>query len=100
MFKKKYKPAVCADGFTVSIQASTGGYCSPRNDEGPYTAVEVGYPSRVDSLLLPYAEDSENPTQTVYGWVPSAVVLECLESHGGWVSGEIPPMEIYDRGEI
>ena len=97
---KKYKMAVCADGFTASIQADAGAYCSPRNNEGPYTAVEVGYPSQVDPLLLPYAEDPDNPTNTVYGWVPTAVMLECLESHGGWVGGEIPPMEIADKEEI
>lgn len=96
MFKKN-KPAVCADGFTISIQGDSGSYCTPRNDSGPYTEVEVGYPSCLEPLLLPYAEDPENPTGTVYGWVPSAVVLECLESHGGWVNGELPPMEIADK---
>jgi hypothetical protein len=48
--------------------------------------------------LQPYAEDSSKPTDTVYGWVPSAVVLEVLQSHGGWVGGEIPPMVLESDG--
>lgn len=100
MFKKHYETAVCADGFSVSIQASSTNYCSPRNNEGPYIRVELGFPSEKDSILLPYAEDSSNPTETVYGYVPSAVVLECLELHGGWVSGEIPPMIVHAEEEV
>ena len=102
---ERYKPAICADGFTVSIQAHDGAYCSPSNDFGPYSAVEVGYPNQTDPLLLPYAEDPSRPTDTVYGYVPSTVVLEVFESHGGWVGGEIPPMELtsdddqYNGGE-
>jgi hypothetical protein len=93
--KRRYEAAICADGFSMSIQGHEGAYCSPRNDVGPYTAVEVGYPNRKDPKLMPYAEDPEKPTNTVYGWVPSAVVLEVLQDHGGWVAGEIPPMTIY-----
>ena len=90
--KKRYQRAVCKDGFSLSIQGHEGAYCSPRNDEGPYSSVEVGFPSVVDPLLHPYAENKSKPTDTVYGWVPSTVVLEVLQSHGGWVDGEIPPM--------
>ena len=92
--KKQYVPIECTDGFRMSVQASEGNYSSPRDNEGPYSSVEVGYPSSFESLLIPYAEDSSNPTSTVYGWVPSAIVLEVIEHHGGWVSGEIPPMVI------
>jgi|TARA_R110001583_G_scaffold21333_5_gene81044 hypothetical protein len=100
MFKKQYKKAVCADGFSVSIQASETNYCSPRNNSGPYIMVELGYPSEKDPIILPYAEDSGDPTGTVYGYVPSAIVLECLDSHGGWVSGEIPPMNIHSSDTL
>ena len=30
--------------------------------------------------------------QTVYGWVPSQVILKVIESHGGLVGGELPEM--------
>ena len=36
---------VCADGFSLSVQASNGHYCTPRSNYGPYSRVEVGYPS-------------------------------------------------------
>ena len=93
-YKKSYEPAVCADGFTVSIQGAERNYCSPRNNTGPYSSVELGYPSASDSLILEFAEDKTDPTGTVYGWVPSHIVLELLEKHGGWVGGELPPMVI------
>ncbi len=102
MKPERYKPAICADGFRMSVQAHEAAYCSPRNDKGPYHAVEVGYPNKSDALLLPYAEDRSQPTSTVYGYVPSTVILEVLQAHGGWVDGEIPPMVLESddyRGE-
>ena len=37
---------VCGDGIQLSVQASDGHYCSPRiNGRGPYSNIEVGYPS-------------------------------------------------------
>jgi hypothetical protein len=76
---------VCADGFTMSVQASRFHYCSPRNDEGPYAAFEVGFPSEKCEELMPYAESADNPTGTVYGWVPAEVVDEVIRNHGGIV---------------
>jgi len=83
---------VCADGFEMSVQAHSGGYCTPRIDNAErYTAVEVGFPSQIDELLLEYCEDEGNPTETVYGWVPSQTVSLVIVKHGGIVSGELPP---------
>ncbi len=82
---------VCADGFEMSVQAHSGGYCTPRIDNAErYTAVEVGFPSQIDELLLEYAEDEGNPTETVYGWVPSQTVSLVIAKHGGIVSGSLP----------
>ena len=36
---------VCSDGFTMSLQAGKGLYCTPRETSFEYTAVEIGYPS-------------------------------------------------------
>ncbi len=36
---------VCNDGTTLSVQTSHTHYCTPRTDHGPYSHVEVGYPS-------------------------------------------------------
>ena len=38
----------CKDGFTMSVQASKSHYSEPKNDEGPYSEVEVGIPSHYD----------------------------------------------------
>ena len=85
----------CADGFTMSVQASRFHYCTPRIDDSEYTAVEVGCPSGYESLLAPYAEDKEDYTGTVYGWVPVQVVVDICAKHGGVVSGELPSGVIY-----
>jgi len=82
---------VCADGFSMSVQADEGKYCSPRDDKGPYTAVEIGFPSAYCFYLQDYAEDSSKPTETVYGWVPVEQVYLCIDAHGGWSDGELPP---------
>ena len=85
------KQIVCKDGFTMSVQANEGAYCSPRvNDAAKYTKVEVGFPSHREPLLMEWADNSEKPTDTVYGYVPAhRISLVCIK-HGGIVSGELP----------
>jgi hypothetical protein len=77
------KRITCADGFSLSVQATHGAYCSPRQNIGPWTAVEVGFPSAKPDLIMDYAEDTERPTETVYGYVPVELVLALIELHGG-----------------
>tara|TARA_R100001377_G_C3182309_1_gene107147 strand:+ start:748 stop:1029 length:282 start_codon:yes stop_codon:yes gene_type:complete len=84
---------VCADGFSISIQASSYNYCSPREDDASaYEEVELGYPNRPDPFILPYAEEQGNWTDTVYGYVPASVVKKMIAAHDGIVSGECPPL--------
>ena len=90
MIMKKIKRVVCVDGFTMSVQADDFTYCAPRNNEGPYTAVEVGFPSEHEELIIDWAEDDSSPTETVYGYVPSHIVSLVLAKHGGMVEGEVP----------
>lgn len=74
----------CADGFSISVQAYSGAYCTPRNDIGPYTEVELGYPSAVPpDYILEYAEEVNKPTDTVYAYVPINLVWQMLQEHGG-----------------
>jgi hypothetical protein len=73
----------CKDGFSVSIQASGRHYCLPRVDEGPWTHVELGFPSQPDPLISGYAEDFGDLTKTVYPYVPQEVVSCLIQSHGG-----------------
>ena len=89
---KKYERAVCEDGFSMSVQASFGAYCEPREDGAEsYSEVEVGFPSEVEPLLMEWVESPNRPTETVYAYVPSSVVREVIEKHGGLVGGEVPP---------
>lgn len=75
---------VCNDGFTVSIQASRTHYCSPRTDDArAYESFEIGFPSGQDDVIHSYAEDQNDPTNTVYGWVPVEVIETLIEKHGG-----------------
>jgi len=102
MRKPLYKAVVCADGFSMSVQASTSAYSKPREDNGPYTEVEVGYPSEEEPLLSSYAEEPERPTDTVYPYVPVDRVTLVLAKHGGVVEGDLPegvPMLKSDCGQ-
>ena len=82
----------CKDGFSVFIQASENHYCSPRKTltNGDYKSVELGYPSAPDELIADYAEDPDDLTNTVYGYVPVEIVDKLIEKHGG----DIPSMQI------
>lgn len=92
---KSYAKIVCADGFTMSVQASDFHYCDPRDNCGPYTTAEVGFPSAKDPELEKFAEDPDaliegGAVQTVYGYVPAEVIMEVIERRGGMVAGELP----------
>ncbi|MBM37827.1 MAG: hypothetical protein CMO97_02025 [Woeseia sp.] len=89
----------CADGFSMSVQASTYNYCSPRNNTGPWDSVEVGFPSDYEHCLMPYAEEPDRPTETVCGYVPNVLVRSIIEVHGGLVSGEVPPIPFVKETE-
>lgn len=97
-FNAKDRPSnwiVCADGFKVSVLAHAGAYCTPRppihhltvKDAppcGPFTAVEVGFPSARPEPWSDWeerAEAPEDPIGSVYGFVPVALVRALIESH-------------------
>jgi len=90
---------VCADGFSMSVQAHGGAYCSPRVENAErYDEVEIGFPSESEPLLLRYMEGGysedgaePDPTESVYPYVPVSVVSLVLAKHGGMVGGEVPP---------
>ena len=87
-----YEKIICADGFEMSVQASKTHYCLPRESGAQrYEAVEVGFPTPAEELLMPYCDEPDKPTETVYGYVPVATVSIILAKHGGIVRGELPP---------
>ena len=70
----------------ISIQASEFHYCCPKDDEGPYTQVEVavfdknGFRVREDKLL----EWADDPTydKPIYAYVPVYRVTDLLKDDG------------------
>lgn len=90
VIKKTNRLVRCADGFHMSVQAGPTAYSEPRDTIGPYKTVEIGFPSQSEDLLLPYAENPEQPTDSVYGWVPKSVVTAVIVKHGGMVDGDLP----------
>ena len=87
---RKYKPLrgriECVDGFTMSVQASSAHVCIPRNDHGPYTAVEVGYPSEMEPLLMPYSDGMSEicgGAPSMYANVPAEVIMDVVCKHFG-----------------
>jgi hypothetical protein len=83
---RKTNPRItCADGFNLSVQARHTAYCEPRDDRGPWVRVEVGFPSAEPEFIMDHCEDPENPTGTVYGYVPIELVEKLIDYHGGMV---------------
>lgn len=77
-----YPKALLKDGFSISIQASEFHYCHPRNSIGPWNEMELGFPSELDLILDEYAEEPDT-CDTVFGYVPIAIVNELISKHGG-----------------
>ena len=91
MGNKQYRRVYCQVGYSVSIQAGKHKYSCPRDDYGPYIEVELGFPSSADPMLDGYAETFNDPTDTVYPYVPVGIVRDLIIKHGGATSGEVPP---------
>ena len=78
------KEIECKDGFKISVQASKNHYCQPRETlRTGYDLVECGFPNAVPEFILEYADDIENPTDTVYAYVPVELVNKLINHHGG-----------------
>lgn len=81
----RIKPWIeCKDGFKMSVQAGEWHYCDPQEKNASfYTSFEVGFPSEVEETLMEYADSPEDPTGSVYGHVPAAVIEAIIAKHGG-----------------
>ena len=75
----------CMDGTSFSIQASKFTYCAPRSNYGPWSAVELGYPSKHFLLLEQYkdADDETAQVDSVFGYVPIEIVEAIIKKCGG-----------------
>jgi len=95
MMSVYYPKVVCADGFSMSVQAHAGAYCEPKSNHAKkYSEVEVGFPSDFEPLLDDYVEMPDSPKghkDQVFPYVPVSVVTNVIAKHGGMVEGEVPP---------
>lgn len=82
---KKHTPRIqCMDGTSLSVQASQYHHCTPQSNYGPWTHVEIGFPSKSFPILQPYAGDQTVPQEnTVFSYVPIDIVEACINECGG-----------------
>ena len=74
------------DGTTLSIQAGYDKYCHPRanlDSYKDYKSFEIGFPSVKIDEIMEYAQDPDDPTETVYPVVPKKVIEDLIENRGG-----------------
>lgn len=83
-FKHVLPNLQCADGSTLSVQASENHYCSPRTNTGPYRSVEV-YLVRITSGEIPDAwyECRDTDDHDPFAYIPINLVVELIDAHGG-----------------
>jgi hypothetical protein len=75
---------VCMDGFKMSVQGNEMAYSIPRKTGTDFQAMEIGFPSEVEDLILKFMDTSiADPTQTVYGYVPLDIIQKVIDKHGG-----------------
>lgn len=91
---------ICADGTSLSVQASGFHYCKPRVDDpvDGFTHKEVGFPRDKDGNSLTekmparweeYAEKfDENDYSGVFAYVPVELIEDFIKAHGGERKGE------------
>jgi hypothetical protein len=76
------------DGFNISIQCRNGNYCDSENGTRTFgfdwKLVEWGFPSEPIDGKKYNAEDEENTTDTVGGYVPMEDIESLIEEHGGF----------------
>lgn len=76
-YKQQATCVQCADGTTMSVQASKFHYCTPRDDHGPYTQVEVW------NCGSPEAWSEYGTGEYPYAYIPIELVAEEIDRHGG-----------------
>lgn len=81
---------VLKSGLSMSIQGGRNNYSDPNgNYFTRYTSMEVGFPSEVVQELLQYAENIEEPLDTVYPYVPFKLLAKIVEDNGGYTNNLI-----------
>jgi len=74
---------ICKDGFSLSVQGSEFHYCSPKENTDFFIQMEIGFPSEKEDLIMQFIEDYQEPTDSVYPYVPFVIIESVIEKHGG-----------------
>lgn len=88
----KYLPCLpriyAKDGFNISVQCRNGNYCASENGTRTFgfdwKLVEWGFPSEPIDGKKYNAEEEENTTETVGGYVPMEDIEFLIKEHGGF----------------
>tara|TARA_R100001015_G_C4635138_1_gene203613 strand:- start:2028 stop:2498 length:471 start_codon:yes stop_codon:yes gene_type:complete len=84
-------PILLADGTLISVQASSGHYCSPKTDVAfAYSAVDI----LVDK---PHDLAWNNGTEKRGEWTSTADLMELILKGGGIVGGQLPPLDFGNK---
>lgn len=83
-FMGRLPKIICLDGFCVSVQVGDSLYCTPRDNKGPWTSVECGYPSESVPAWLDYATDPDEPCTSIYPYVPIELVVDEINRRNGF----------------
>jgi len=75
----------CADGTTLSVQASRGHYCRPKSHTGPWTHVEVWCIVGPKGMSIRLPSWGDGGQYDPYAYVPVEKVNAFIERHGGLV---------------
>lgn len=74
---------IFGEDIMLSIQASANHYCTPReSDLREYLEWEIGYPSEKIEELMMYAENSKEPLNTIYAYVPTEKIVDIINKYG------------------
>lgn len=87
-YKLPARRVTCVDGVTLSVQASEMHYSTPRENHGPYSKVEVGFPGRITTMPTSWREYGECADDTdsvcdIYAYIPIELVAQFIDEHGG-----------------
>ena len=87
------KRILCADGHSISAQASSYHWCEPRDNRFAnlwlYEYVELGYPELPDGTTYEPAELEEHREHdsSIYTYVPIRALAAFVQAHGGQIGG-------------
>lgn len=77
------RPIVCKDGTRLSVQASEGHYCSPKDRVGPYSSVEVCADKYRPGLWKAFGHTNDRYSGGLWGWVSVDKVNAEIARRGG-----------------